>query len=270
MTTTEQTEHLSWIASHRAPSILLTILPFLLLGLVEMALDGYAGAIAYFVGAGIWALVVTPFVLGLPHRKKPFREFCYDIRLLPVRPLTRNILIGLLMAALTLGAILLASILTKHFVLDWSIVTPLRLVKGLTRGVWEEVFFRGIALAVLIRLYGTKKGVLWSTFIFAVVHFNAGNVTVEHIVDIVSIFFMGLLFAYITLKTGSLLPAIVFHYVHDIFVYLVQNAPGADPMRFSIYLYGLLWVALALGAFITKAIVERWPGVSRGSRATAS
>jgi membrane protease YdiL (CAAX protease family) len=84
------------------------------------------------------------------------------------------------------------------------------------------------------------------------------------IVDVVSIFFMGLLFTYLVLKTGSLLPAIVFHYVHDIFVPLAQNTPGADETLASALLYPFLWIALLIGAVLTKYIVERWP--TKGSK----
>ncbi len=72
-------------------------------------------------------------------------------------------------------------------------------------------------------------------------------------------FLMGLLFTYLVLKTGSLLPAIVFHYVHDIFVLFVQNTPGADEFQASALLSGCLWAALIIGAFVTKSVVARWP-----------
>jgi hypothetical protein len=75
---------------------------------------------------------------------------------------------------------------------------------------------------------------------------------------------MGLLFTYLVLKTGSLLSAIVFHYVHDIFVLLVQNTPGADETLASALLYAFLWIALLIGAVLTKYIVERWP--TKGSK----
>jgi hypothetical protein len=68
-----------------------------------------------------------------------------------------------------------------------------------------------------------------------------------------------LLYTYLVLKTGSLLPGIVFHYVHDIFVLLVQNTPGADETLASALLYTFLWIALVIGAVATKYIVERWP-----------
>jgi hypothetical protein len=88
------------------------------------------------------------------------------------------------------------------------------------------------------------------------------------IVDVVSIFFVGLLFTYLVLKTGSLLPAIVFHYVHDIFVMLVQNTSGADKTLSIALLYAFLWIALVIGAVLTKYIVERWP--TKGSKTLAS
>jgi len=241
------------------PAILAAVLPFMLLGLLELVPGGVAGAVLYFVAAGVWALYVTPRLLGLPHGRKPFREYCADIRLLPVTPLGRNIVLGLALAALTLGGILLASLLTNHFVLDWSTVPGLRWVKGLTRGIWEEVFFRGILLVVLMRFYPRRRAVLWATSIFAAAHLNPQGMRLDTVIDVVSIFFMGLLFAYVVLKTGSLLPTIVFHYTHDIFVNLVQNTPGANETTALALLYAFLWAALAIGAWLTKYTVARWP-----------
>ena len=249
----------SWLLSNRRAAIAATLVPFLLLGFLEYLPGTFFPAAAYFAAAGIWALYVIPRVLGLPNGRKPFREYCADIRLLPVAPVGRNILLGLLMAALTLSSILLATLLTGHFELDWGFVSPLRWVKGLTRGVWEEVFFRGIMLTILMRYFSRRKAVLWMTAVFALIHLNIMDVTFAAILDVVSIFFIGLLFVYLVLETGSLLPAMVFHYVHDVFVLLVQNAPGASEPMVSILLYGFLWAALAVGAVLTRGIVEHWP-----------
>lgn len=259
VTNESQLKQGTWFSNDRRPALIATVVPFLLLGLLEQLPGTYIPTLAYFVAAGVWALYVTPRLLGLPDGRKPFREYCTDIRLLPMTPLGRNVLLGVLMAALTLSGILLASLLTRHFVLDWSFVPRLRWVKGLTRGVWEEVFFRGIMLAILMRFYTQRKAVLWVTGIFAIVHLNFMNVTLEGFADVVSIFLIGLLFAYLVLKTGSLLPAIVFHYVHDVFVLLVQNTPGADEPMASMLLYGFLWAALAVGAALIRYTVERWP-----------
>jgi membrane protease YdiL (CAAX protease family) len=244
-----------------------TLLPFLLFGMLERAPGNLLGAVLYFVAAGVWALHVTPKLLGLPYGRRSLREYCADIRLVPAAPLGRNVLLGLALAALTLSSILLASLLTRHFALDWSTVPALRWVKGLTRGIWEEVFFRGIILVTLMRLYRRRTAVLWTTFIFAIVHLSA--LRLDAAVDVVSIFLMGLLFAYLVLKTGSLLPGIVFHYVHDVFVNLVQNTPGADETTASVLLYAFLWIALAIGAWLTRFVVEHWPAPLPGAHVRA-
>lgn len=258
MTNAVQTQYSSRLANHPRPAIILTIVGYLALGLLELLPGTFIPPLLYFLALGLVALFLMPRVLGLPNGRKPLRDYCQDIRLLPVTPLGRNILLGLLMAALTLSAILVASLLTGHFALDWSTVPLLRWVKGLTRGIWEEVFFRGIILVLFLRAYPQRKAIILSTLVFAMAHLRP-NVSLEMIVDLVSIFFMGLLFTYLALKTGSLLPGIVFHYVHDIFLLLVQNTPGADETISSALLFGFLWAALIIGALATKVIVERWP-----------
>jgi membrane protease YdiL (CAAX protease family) len=248
----------SKLANYPRPAIAITALSYLLLGFLETLKGKFLPSLLYFFALGVLALVIMPFILGLPNGRKSLRDYCIDIRLLPVRPLVRNILLGLLLALLTLSSIFLASLLTGHFVFDWSTVPALRLLKGLTRGIWEEVFFRGIILVLFMRRFPKRRAIFLSTFLFAIVHFNPMNINLMHVIDVISIFFMGLLFTYIVLKTGSLLPAIVFHYVHDIFVMLVQNTPGADETFASALLFAFLWIALAIGALLTKYIVEHW------------
>jgi len=138
-------------------------------------------------------------------------------------------------------------------------VPGLRWVKGLTRGIWEEVFFRGIVLVLFMRIFARRLAIFFAAFFFALLHLRLSAVDLPMIVDLVSIFFIGLLCAYLVLKAGSLLPAIIFHYVHDIFVLLVQNTPGADATLASALLYAFLWTALIIGAALTKITVERWP-----------
>ena len=259
MTGRNQIPYNSKLANYPRPAIALTAVTYLLLGYLERLPGAIIPALLYFFALGILALYLMPYIIGLPNGRKSFQDYSRDIRLLPMTPIGRNILLGLLMATLLLASIFLASLLTGHFVFDWSTVPALRWVKGLTRGIWEEIFFRGIILVLFMRLYPLRKAVFFSTFLFAVVHLNPMAINLERIVDVVSIFFMGLFFTYLVLKTGSLLPAIVFHYVHDIFVPLVQNTPGADETLALVVMHAFLWIALAMGAVLAKYTVERWP-----------
>jgi membrane protease YdiL (CAAX protease family) len=261
---TNQARYNSRLANYPRPAIAIVAVTYLLLGYLETLPGTFIPPLLYFLALGVLALVFMPFVLGLPNGRKSFRDYCQDIRLLSIRPLGRNILLGVLMATLTLSSIYLAALLTGHFVFDWNYVPALRWVKSLTRGIWEEVFFRGIILVLFMRTFPGRKGVFLAAFLFAVIHLNPLNLSLSMLVDVISIFFMGLLLTYLVLKTGSLLSAIVFHYIHDVFVLLVQNTPGADETLASALLYAFLWIALVIGAVLTKRIVEHWP--AKGSK----
>ncbi|MBN1438957.1 MAG: CPBP family intramembrane metalloprotease [Anaerolineales bacterium] len=265
MTSAHQPETGSFLSRNPRPAIAITAVAYLLLGFLEQLPGTYLPPVLYFLTLGVLALVLMPFVLGLPNGRKPLRNYLEDIRLLPVKPLVRNILLGLLLAALALAAILAAALATGRFALDWSHVPALRWVKGLTRGIWEEVFFRGIILVLFMKIFSKGKAVFFATLLFALIHINPLRFDAAMAVDVFSIFLIGLLFTYVVLKTGSLLPAIVFHYVYDIFVLLVQNTPGADQTTALALLYAFLWPALALGALLTKYIVEHWPAAGAKS-----
>ena len=258
MTSTNQIRYNSRLANNPRPAIALTAVTYLLLGFLEFLPGTYIPPLLYFIALAVLALYLIPNVIGLPNGRKSLRDYCRDIRLLPMRPVGRNVLLGLLLATLTLSSIFVASLLTGHFVFDWSYVPALRWVKGLTRGIWEEVYFRGIILVLFMRVFSKRKAVFFAAFLFAIIHLNPLSVNLAKIVDVINIFFIALLYTYLIFKTGSLLPAIVFHYFYDIFVMLVQNTPGADETFASALTYPLIWIALVVGAVLTKYIVERW------------
>lgn len=247
----------TWFANQPRLGIIFTVLAYLLLGFIERMPGTYIPPLLYFGVLGILALYLMPCVLGLPNGRKSLKEYCLDIRLLPIEPVKRNIFLGLMVALLTLTSIYIASLITGYFQFDWSLVPGVRWVKGLTRGIWEEVFFRGIILVLFMRMFEKRRAIFLSAFLFAMAHLSSLSLDIEMLIDIVSIFFIGLLFTYMVLKTGALLPGIVFHYVYDIFVLLVQNTPGADQTQKLILLYSFLWVGLVISGLLTKYWVEK-------------
>ncbi|MBI5227475.1 CPBP family intramembrane metalloprotease [Candidatus Micrarchaeota archaeon] len=66
----------------------------------------------------------------------------------------------------------------------------------------EELFFRGVLMK--------RFGILISTFIFAISHFFYGSLG-----NIIFAFFVGLVYAYIYKKSGSLLPGILAHATYN-------------------------------------------------------
>ncbi len=80
--------------------------------------------------------------------------------------------------------------------------------------VAEEVFFRGFAYPALRKRVGVKNAIILISFVFALLHTNA--------VGLLPIMALGALLAYLYEKTGSLIPSITVHIIHNmIIIYFV-------------------------------------------------
>lgn len=79
---------------------------------------------------------------------------------------------------------------------------------GLMPGICEEMLFRGYFL----RAYqekGVKESVIYTAFLFGIFHFNLFN--------FMGPFILAIVFGYMTLMTGSIIPAIIGHVVNNTF-----------------------------------------------------
>ncbi len=86
MNTSQQFQYNSLLANHPRPAIALTAITYLLLGYLETLPGTFIPPLSYFLALGVLALYLT-YVLGLPNGRKSLREYCQDIRLLPMTPL---------------------------------------------------------------------------------------------------------------------------------------------------------------------------------------
>lgn len=81
--------------------------------------------------------------------------------------------------------------------------------------VAEETFFRGFAYPALRKRFGIKNGIILISFVFSLLHAN--------LVGFFPIMALGILLAYLYEKTGSLIPSIAVHVIHNfIIVYFVH------------------------------------------------
>ena len=85
-----------------------------------------------------------------------------------------------------------------------SILTP----------VVEEVVFRGFVLDMASERYGDWFSIFISAFLFAIVHV-AG-------MTVVNAFIAGLIFGYLRIRTGSLWPPIIVHFLWNTHLYLIE------------------------------------------------
>ncbi len=74
--------------------------------------------------------------------------------------------------------------------------------------VIEEIFFRGFTYKAFRTRFGVKAAILASSAIFALLHMN--------FIAFVPIFFLGIFLAYLYEKTGSLVPSMTVHMLHNL------------------------------------------------------
>lgn len=73
--------------------------------------------------------------------------------------------------------------------------------------VAEELFFRGFAYPAVRKRFGVKNAVIFISVVFATLHMN--------VVGFFPILALGILLAYLYEKTGSLMPSITVHIIHN-------------------------------------------------------
>ncbi|MFW9848768.1 MAG: lysostaphin resistance A-like protein, partial [Candidatus Thorarchaeota archaeon] len=256
----------TWLIRHPVSASIILVglyLLFILLAPNIAVLEGPPGEVGYaffIIGSATQALlwlVVVPRFLGLPDGKQPLKEYLRKIRLLQYSPAKRNLLLTVLCMIIILISGFVFSVLTGYYVFDLAQVLPPQstsLFVGFVPGIWEEIAWRGVILTLFLKKYGEKESMAISSFLFSAPHLlNLLGVAVTAdmilmaMAQLVYAFLLGLVFAYLVLRTGSLLPSIIIHYFIVAIGPLFIFTPGADPLIKSIM--------LMLGAGIIPAIL---------------
>lgn len=101
----------------------------------------------------------------------------------------------------------------------------------------EEFIFRGVIITIL-KKYGDAFAVIVSSILFSLLHAN--------LIQIPSAFFIGLLYGYLTVKTGSLYYSTILHIMNNTLAmvpYIFKNIPYIDiiliAIMFALFLFSL-------------------------------
>jgi membrane protease YdiL (CAAX protease family) len=109
------------------------------------------------------------------------------------------------------------------------------------------VAFRGIALTVFMSKYSERKSILFSSLGFGLMHalnlLNGADL-VWTMGQVVWAIIMGLFYGYVFVRTRSLLPPMIVHYLSNIFI---SSLTGYMQARASIEIQVLYGVLLSLG-----------------------
>ena len=125
-------------------------------------------------------------------------------------------------------------------------------VIALLAPIVEEVVFRGAILRTLLSSMQSKWGAIcFTAALFALIHANPAQMP--------HAFLMGWLMGWLYMRTGSILPAVVFHWANNTVAYLIAVAyPGKDMKLVDIFSGNetavLLSVVFSLCIFIPALI----------------
>jgi membrane protease YdiL (CAAX protease family) len=209
----------------------------------------------------LWLLVI-PKSLRLPNGKEKFSSYLKTIKLItpgmPRKKRLINIVLALSCAGIYCFSLWIFGILLGNFSLNPSAIfgppqyTSYGLVFGwfvfvlmLIPGIWEEWSFRGVILTLNTRKYSKLWAIIISSVSFGLLHFTnilSGQNWISTIFQVLYAAELGFLFGYIVIKTKSLIPAMLIHYLIDTFGQLFTQST-----IFSSEISAILYLIFAVG-----------------------
>jgi membrane protease YdiL (CAAX protease family) len=223
--------------------------------------------------------IVVPFVLRLPKGSRSLTEYMQDIRIRSGRPLL--LLLGLTFSCYLLeagnqvmGAIVyrfsLGLPITYEFLqyaTDISIAINSGSLYWMLPSMYEEILFRGIVLTLFMNRYSTRQSIVISAVGFGLVHLmnllNPGATMISVLAQVVYCSLIGLFYGYITIKSDSLLPAMLLHWLGNAFIYAFNRyieLYASIPVQ-SLYLlvFGLGLIPTVLMTLWVRYATAKWP-----------
>jgi membrane protease YdiL (CAAX protease family) len=251
-------------------AVLFYLTGFVLYGLLKMPREmgniEALSTIVLFSVCGVLAYVFAPFFLHIPYGKRRFSEYLGDIRLTQVRPFFKLLALTascVLVLVLCQGSGSLAyrlfegkplSLAFIADVFDLSLALPPRslLLIAVFYTMLEEVAFRGVLLRMLLRRHPAGRAILYSALAFGLFHLPAvfaGRPLLATLGQVVWATLFGLFYGYLTFKTDSLFPAMIIHWLSNVFqspltAYWQAAAPGTRTLLGIVFGYGLATLIL--------------------------
>jgi len=212
-------------------------------------------------GPNIWLTILAFFAYC--------RDYLDEIRLTRVRPIIPLLLLGLscwviLAFSQAVGTIVFrltqGKPLTAAFVLSTISIAedlPPRSMSLFTSfgSVFEEIVWRGIFLSLFLGFYSKRKAVIMAALGFSILHLinlTGDRPTIWVMGQLVWAFILGLWYGYSVIKTDSLIPAMMVHWLGNAFIgsitnYLQINAtPAVEALYGVIFSLGIVPTALMI------------------------
>ena len=213
--------------------------------------------------------VIIPLLFKLPCGNGRLEHYLDDIGLLKLKPFLKLMLIGL-----TCYLIFLISQASGTIIFRVSQGNPVNVefIREMFRfssefppksngwlvslpSILEEFVFRGIILVVFLNKYSSIKAVIYSAISFGLIHLLNLASDKEMIWVLGQVIYnsiAGLFYGYLFLRTKSLLPVILIHYLNNLFIgtitsYIQSNASAEIQSFYGIvFFFGLIPTTLSI------------------------
>ena len=224
--------------------------------LLDVELSKLVASVINFVLAAVGAFYVFPKLLKQPFGPVGLGEYTRRLGFFLPRKAWKHVGLGVLLAACTLGGMLVSALLTGRYVVDWSRVSLSHIVFSLNPGVWEEFFYRGIITIVLLkRAQSVRQAALIQIGLFGLAHIKGLNLLSW--VDVISVLIIAVAFSYAAYKTRALIAGIVFHFLHDVFLLFVQVPDGSSTgFAEKATFFAALWIGVAVACLLVKVATD--------------
>ena len=228
----------------------------------------------FLLNFGIFILlwfIIVPLGLKLP-KKENFRDFAQTINLSKIKPLWRNLLLGVgTLLLLGLSTVILG-ILLGTWIFDPGILVRnlgwFVFILALIPGIWEEVAFRGVIINLQLKKFTKNTTIILNGVLFGLFHFVNlvwGRDLYSTSMQVIYASCVGISFAYMNIKTGSLLPSMIAHYLIDSVALIFSNVRFPNIVNYTIFqIVGVGIIPMVLIIIFVKLLVpNRYPEIQQ-------
>jgi len=235
-----------------------SLLAFFLEVFLDIEVSTSLTSVITFVFAAFAAFYLFPRVIRLPFADVELSEYLHRLGFYLPQNAWKHVLLGFLLAVCTLSGMLIGSLLSGRYELDWSTVNISHTIFSINPGIWEEFFFRGVIVFVVLRaVRSVKRAMAIQIVLFGLTHIKGTDLWAW--VDVITVMVLAVAFTYSAYKTRTLIAGIVFHFLHDVFLFLPQ-VPGAEKIGTfeNVAFFASLWVMVGVGCLLIKISSERF------------
>jgi membrane protease YdiL (CAAX protease family) len=199
---------------------------------------------------------ITPFILQLPNGKTSFQKYLDDIRLSRNKPFIPLLILGVSSSLILLLLLSINSLIyrvVQGFPINLTFIRRLINLKNdlppqslswvnAFPSIFEEVSWRGIMLVLFMKKYSTKSSILITALGFGSFHFLnlLDGVALDFVLrQVIFSSALGFFYGFMVLRVNSLMPAMLFHFLVNMFIgsfthYFQVYAPARTQILYTL------------------------------------